>query len=491
MRLVVAMMRHETNTFSPVPTPLARFGAAGPDFGNSAAENLRGTNNPFAAYLDIAEKRGATVATPVAGNAPPSGPVQRDAFEKMANAVLEAVDKGCDAVMLDLHGAMVTEDSDDGEGELLQRIRKLRPGIPIAVALDLHANITPAIIDNCTVLTGYKTYPHVDMYETGRLAGDILMRALDGEIDPKIVWGRKPMLPHTLKMGHDDEPMRSLIARARQAEASGALAMSVFGGFPLADIPQPGLSVVGVADAKKAASLQATSSAVDAILAEGWARRAEFVYHSEKLSESIGRAKKMAEGPVLLIDHADNCASGGTQDTVAVLREALKQGLKDMAVFAICDPQAVEEMAKAGVGNRVTLKLGGKTDMPTIGAKGEPLEITGMVRALTDGNYLVTGPMQTGTQAHMGRSAILHVDGIDIAVIERHHEPFDLGCLRSLGVEPTNKRYVLLKSRIHYRAGFKPIAKAIVECDGEGVTTSDYGRFRFEKLERPSYPLDA
>ncbi len=491
MRLVVAMMRHETNTFSPVPTPLARFGAAGPDFGNSAAENLRGTNNPFAAYLDIAEQRGASVATPVAGNAPPSGPVQRDAFEKMANAVLEAVDKGCDAVLLDLHGAMVTEDSDDGEGELLQRIRRLKPGIPIAVALDLHANLTPAMIDNCTVLTGYKTYPHVDMYQAGKLAGDILMRALDGEVEPRIVWGRKPMLPHTLKMGHEDEPMRSLIAQARTAEANGALAMSVFGGFPLADIPRPGLSVVGVADAKNAASPAATDQAVKAILEEGWVRRAEFVYHSEKLTESIARAKKMGDGPVLLIDHADNCASGGTQDTVAVLREALKQGLTDMAVFAICDPQAVEEMARAGVGSRLTLKLGGKTDMPSINARGEPLQITGIVRALTDGNYVVTGPMATGTQAHMGRAGILHVDGVDIAVIERHHEPFDLGCLRSLGVEPTRKRYVLLKSRIHYRAGFKPIARAIVECDGEGVTTSDYGRFDFRKIERPAYPLDA
>lgn len=491
MRFVIAMMRHETNTFSPVPTPLARFGATGPDFGNSAAENLRGTNNPFAAYLDIAEKRGATIATPVAGNASPSGPVHQDAYEKMANAILEAVDKGCDAVLLDLHGAMVTEESDDGEGELLQRIRRLKPGIPIAVALDLHANLTPQIVDNCTVLTGYKTYPHVDMYETGRLAGDILMRALDGEIDPRIVWGRRPMLPHTLKMGHDDEPMRSLLAQARAAEASGALAMSVFGGFPLVDIARPGLSVVGVANARDAANVDLTQNAVDSILESAWARRAEFVYHSEKLKDSIARAKQMGEGPVLLIDHADNCASGGTQDTVAVLREALKQGLKDMAVFAICDPQAIDEMTKAGVGNRLTLKLGGKTDMPSIGAKGEPLEITGIVRALTDGNYLVTGPMATGTQAFMGRAGILHVDGIDIAVIERHHEPFDLGCLRSLGVEPTNKRYVMLKSRIHYRAGFKPIAKAIVECDGEGVTTSDYGRFDFSKVERPAYPLDA
>ena len=493
MRIVIAMMKHETNTFSPVPTPLERFM---PAFGNSARDIYRGTNTPMAAYIDIAERIGADIVTPIAGSAPPSGPVQKAAFDRFREAILGAVAQGCDALMLDLHGAMVCEHNDDGEGALLQEIRRLKPGLPIAVALDLHANITPAMIDNCTVLTGYKTYPHVDMYETGRLAGDILMRALQGQIDPVIRWGRRPMLPHTLKMGHDEQPMQSLIDMARAAEASaaqgsGVEAVSVFGGFPLADIARPGLSVVAMADARRDPKGAHAAAVTEQILDVAWQRRAEFVYHAEPLGQSVARAKAMAEGPILLLDHADNCASGGTQDTTAVLREVMRQGLKDVAVFAICDPEAVDQMVKAGVGATLTLKLGGKTAMPSIGRVGEPIEVTGKVRALTDGEFVITAPMNTGTTAYMGRAGVLAVDGIDIVVIENNHEPFDLGCFRSLGIEPTARRYLLLKSRIHYRAGFKPIAKAIVECDGVGVTTSDYSQFKFQKILRPAYPLDA
>jgi microcystin degradation protein MlrC len=194
--------------------------------------------------------------------------------------------------------------------------------------------------------------------------------------------------------------------------------------------------------------------------------------------------------PILLVDHADNCASGGTQDTMTVLAEALRQGLTDMAVFAICDPRAVETLIKAGIGATVTLPLGGKLDMPAIGRKGEPLTLTGRVRIATDGEFTVTGPMMTGTRASLGRSVVFESAGVSIVVCERNHEPWDLGCFRSLGIEPTEKRYLLLKSRIHYRAGFLPIAGAIVECDGVGVTSSNYALFPFRKIERPAFPLD-
>lgn len=279
--------------------------------------------------------------------------------------------------------------------------------------------------------------------------------------------------------------MGPLIARARAQEAEGLLAVSVFGGFPMADIPQPGLSVVAIADRDGQQAARAALELLDA----AWDRRADFVYDSEPLARSVARAKEMTEGPVILIDHADNCASGGTQDTMAVIAEVMRQGLEDVAVFAVVDPDAVAAMVSAGVGARVTLPLGGKTDMPAIGRSGEPLEVTGVVRAITDGQFTVTGPMSTGTRAHMGRSAVLDTGPMQIVVIEQHHEPFDLGAFRSVGIEPTQKRYLVLKSRIHYRAGFKPIARSIVECDGVGVTSSDYSLFRFRKLNRPTYPL--
>jgi microcystin degradation protein MlrC len=470
-----------------VPTPLARFGlgSGGPAHGEEAIRAFRGTNTGFAAFLEICEAAGYRVTAPLAANASPSGPVEAAAYTEMTERIFEAVDTGCDVLFLDLHGAMVAETTDDGEGTLLEEIRRRHPDLPIAVALDLHANMTERMVANCTAIAGYKTYPHVDIAEAGRRAGTIVRDMLEGRARPAMRWGSRPMLPHTLKMGTHEAPMRPLIERARAAEGEGMLAVSVFGGFPMADIPQPGLSVVAVADGDGTAA----DRVAEDILDRAWAVRAEFVYRSESLAASVARAKAMTEGPVILVDHSDNCASGGTQDTTAVLAEVMRQGLEDVAVFAIRDPEAVARMIEAGVGNEVRLLLGGKAAMPAIGRAGEPIEVRGCVRAIADGAFTVTGPMYTGVRAHLGRTAVLDTGRVEIVVTENHHEPFDLGVFRSVGIEPTRKRYLLLKSRMHFRAGFAPIARAIVECDGVGVTSSDYSLFRFRKLNRPIYPL--
>ena len=486
LRAVVAMMEHETNTFSPVPTPLARFGTPEVPTGPEVYRQFKGTGTGIGAFLDVAEAEGMEIVTPIAGNAAPSGAVEKHAYDTLCDAIVEAVQAGCDVCFLDLHGAMVAETTPDGEGTLLARIRTLAPDLPIAVSLDLHANLTDEIVDNCTALVGYKTYPHIDMYEAGEHAGRIVVRALKGEIEPVMAWGMRPILAQTLRMGHDDRPMGPLLEMAREAERQGLLGASVFGGFPLADIWHAGLSVVTVADRDRAAA----QTACEKLLAAAWEEREQFVFESEPLADTITRAKRAEEGPVILLDHADNSASGGTQDTVAVLREVLDQGLEDVAMFGLCDPQAVAEMERAGVGATLTLKLGGKVDMPTIGRKGEPLEITGKVRAITDGEFVITVPMGRGTITNMGRTAVFDTGRVQVVVCSLHTEPYDLGCFRSVGIEPTAKRYVILKSRIHYRAGFRAIAKQELACDGVGVTSSDNALFDFKAVRRPIYPLD-
>ena len=486
LRAVVAMMEHETNTFSPVPTPLARFGSPDVPTGPEVYRHFKGTGTGIGAFLDVAEAAGMELVTPIAGNAAPSGYVEAAAYDTMCDAICEAVAAGCDVCFLDLHGAMVTETTDDGEGTLLQRIRGIAPDLPIAVSLDLHANITDEIVDSCSVLVGYKTYPHIDMYEAGEHAGRIMVRALKGEVRPVMAWGQRPILAQTLRMGHDDHPMGPMLEMARAEESSGLLAASVFGGFPLADIRQAGLSVVTVADGDGAEA----EAACERLLAVAWQEKAEWIFQSEPLAETVRRAKALTEGPVILLDHADNSASGGTQDTTAVLKEVIDQGLEDVAMFAICDPQAVAEMAAAGVGNEVTLDLGGKLDMPEIGQTGQPLRLTGKVRAITDGDFIITVPMGRGTNMSMGASALLDTGKVQIVVISRHTEPYDLGCFRSLGIEPTAKRYLILKSRIHYRAGFQVIAKHEIPCNGVGVTSSDNSLFTFKQVRRPIYPLD-
>ncbi len=356
MRFVIAMMRHETNTFSPLPTPLSSFGRTGghdgePFYGDEVVEAYAGTNNPIAAYLDLAREVGAEVVTPVAGEACPSpaGRSRTMPSRLIANTICDSVVVGCDALFLDLHGAMVTGLYDDPEGRLLKRVRTVAPDLPIAVAFDFHANLSAETIENATIITGYRTYPHVDMYDAGLRAGRTLLRSLDGEITPVMAWGSLPLLTHMLRQTPARQPMKDVMDMAIAAEAEGkVLNASVFGGFPLADHPHVGVSTVVVGDGDAGAAVQLS----EALLAMTWERRADFVYPVEPAEDSIARAKALDGGPVVLVEHGDNCGAGGNQDVMAAVEEVMRQGLEDVAVSPVWDPGAVAEIIDAGVGNR-------------------------------------------------------------------------------------------------------------------------------------------
>jgi microcystin degradation protein MlrC len=493
MRLLIAMMKHETNTFSPVPTPLSRFGLGpGPLYGEAAVAAYRGTGTGLGAYLDLAAREGAEIVLPIAAGAPPSRPVDDAAFEHIAAVICDAVAKrGFDGIMLDLHGAMVTESFEDGEGELLRRIRAIDPATPIAVAYDMHANLYDAMIEHATVVAGYRTYPHIDTYETAHRAGEILLAAMRGRVNPVMAWGNVPMLPHVMRQGSDDHPNHELQARCAAMATEGALAASLFTGFPHADITNAGLSAVVVTDGDRALAERLR----DELLNEAWAGREDFVYRLEPLEQSLARAKaleppKPGEGPIVLLDHYDNCASGGTMDTTAVLAAILREGLDNVAAFAIYDPEAVNQAIAAGIGSEIALAIGGKLAMPAIPGDSRPLTVTGTVKTISNGRFRNKGPMGRGALTDMGPSVVLDTGKVEIALISRHVEPSDLNCLVALGIDPMQKRYVMLKSRIHWRAGLGAAARAVVECAGMGVCTSDYTTLTFRNVRRPIYPLD-
>ena len=487
MRVVMAMMKHETNTFSPVPTPWSRFEEWSATFGEDVIRAYEPTNMTLSAYIKLCRAADAEIITPIAAEAMPSGPVADDAYARMSESILEAVAKGCDAIMLDLHGAMVTQSTEDGEGALLAQVRAAAPNTPICVTCDLHANLTQAMVDNCDALIGYKTYPHTDMFEVGTTVGEILLAKVRGEADPVMAWGRVPVLSQTLRQGTVDEPFKTLIAMTREAEDSGeVMAATVFGGFALADIQDAGISCITIADGDGAAA----AAVVDRLRAEMWEKRGEHTYNHEPLTEAVARARGIKDGPVILLDHADNTGSGGNQDVMTVIEEVIRQDLDDVAVGGLWDPGAVQQMMAAGIGATVTLELGGKTDMPAIDRRGEPLTITGKVKVLSDGEWVVRGPMYTGLVVKMGPTAVLDTGRMQIVIVSLHHEPWDQGIFLSVGINPAHKRYVLLKSRIHYRAGFAPIAKHTITLDGVGVTTSDNSLLRYENVRRPIYPLD-
>ena len=487
MKIVIAMMKHETNTFSPVMTDWERFENWGAYFGREALKKYENTGMPMAAYIDLAKKEGARIVTPVAAEAMPSGIVTADAYDRLSDAILESIVKGCDLALLDLHGAMVSDLFKDGEGTLLEKIRAEVPGLPIGVTCDFHCNLTRKMVDNCTALVGYKTYPHVDMYDMGMQVGKIMTACIKGENTPVMKRVQLPLIAHTLKQGSDDQPVKSLIAECRKAEQNKSiLAATFFGGFPLSDMADSGASVVVIADNDK----NKAGEQADEIAQLAWSRRSEFVYHTGSLEKSVSDAKKQSEYPVILLDHEDNCGSGGTQDVMAVIKDVIKQDLEGVAVAAVYDPDAVKEMQKAGVGKKIKLSLGGKMSAPSLGLEKKPLEIEGRVKVLTDGRWTVHGPMYTGVQVDMGPTALFDTGKVKIVVVSLHHEPWDTGVFTSVGIQPEHEKYLLLKSRIHYRAGFAPIGKKTIHCDGEGVTTSRNELLNYKYLRRPVYPLD-
>lgn len=488
MRIVTARVNHETNTFSPLATPLAAFN---PLWGAEALAAGRDATTALGAFIRFAEARGATVVVPVSAHANPSGPVADAAFEALSAAILAAIGPGCDAILLDLHGAMVTESHDDGEGELLARIRALAPGVPLGVALDLHGNITARMVANCDAIAGFKTYPHVDMAETGALVAGIVGRMLDEDLKPHRAWVHPPMLAHTLRMDtRVPGPMQDAVAAARAAEnRPGVLAATIFGGFALADLFEAGVSVTVTAETQEAAD-----QAAQDLAAELWSARDAFVYAEAPLGASIAAAKaalaQPGTGPVLLLDHGDNCMSGGTCDVMDVLAATLEAGLDGLLAGPICDPQAVAALHAAGLGAAVAIGVGNRVPLPGFSAQA-PLMVAGTVAALGDGTYVITGPTYTGQRCRMGRAAVLDTGAARILVTEEPHEPWDLGVFTSLGLDPAAARVLILKSRMYCRPVFEPLARAVVECASRGVTSSDYGLFPFGKLARPIFPVDA
>jgi microcystin degradation protein MlrC len=490
MRLLLASFKHETNTFSPVLTPFERFFTEGvaitDEMAIKAHENSGGA---ISAFIRVARAYDAQIVVPVVAEAWPSGPVDNDAFERIAKLIVDAAAVNrLDGILLDLHGAMVTTNYQDAEGELVRRLRQIQPDIPFGVTMDMHANVYPDMVARINVLTGYHTYPHVDIFEAGTRAAEILCKAIKGELHPVLAFDNRPMLPHIMRQGTHEEPNRSLQAKCKALEYDGGevLSASLFTGFPHADITQAGLSVVICTNYDKKL---ATKTCQD-LLEDAWIHRKDFVYEGKPLNKSVALAKEIERGPVVLLDHCDNVASGGTMDTTAVLQEVLHQGLTNATFYAIHDPETVRQAIHVGIGNTAVFTVGGREPLFATKEQNIPLAVTAKVKTISDGCFFIRGPMYSGFKVDTGHTIVLDTGTVEIVVTSKHMEPMDLNCFSTLGIDPTSKHYLILKSRVHWRAAFGGIFTDVIECDGVGVTTSDYSKLTFTHVRRPIFPLD-
>ncbi len=490
-RVLTGLFMHETNTFSVQPADIPAFHAMLYVDTQEIAAKLRHTNSEMGGFLESADRLGWDLVHTVAAIANPSGKVTGEAWDAIAGKILRTARDGgpFDGVVLALHGAMVTDRDDDAEGALLAALRDIvGPQVPIAITLDLHANVGPEMARLADIIVSYRTYPHIDMRERGKQAAALLHRAMQGEVRPRTVLARRAILEGIDSGRTDAGPMVDLLRQVDEIEAAdpGVLAISINAGFPMADIEIAGPSVAVTGDGEDARFHAIAEQLMDQV----WDTRhvVNNTYLTPAEAAAIA-ADHPADGrPLVIADYADNPGAGTYGDATNLLAAMLEAGLPDAAFGAVRDAEAAAALHRAGTGAEVTLALGGKVD-PRFG--GPPLTLTGTVVHLSKGRFVCDGPMWAGVEKSLGPSAVFRVAGIDILVATNLLQVIDLQTFAANGIDPRAKRTVALKSMQHFRAAFEPIASAVIVADSGGLGSPDHTRLPYRKVPRPIWPLDA
>jgi microcystin degradation protein MlrC len=480
------MVSHETNTFSTIATDRAQFEARHLHYGEEIVETFRGTGTCLGGMIEGAERHGLALLPSVAAAASPAGRVTDDIYGHVKDRLLADLRAAgrVDGVLLDLHGAMATESLEDAEGDLLQAVRRVvGPGVPVAVTLDFHGNVTPAMARHADLLHGYRTYPHVDMAERGLEATRRLRDLAARRVRPTVALRRPPLLPPLGNQGTARGPMRRLYDPADEMERDPrVITISVFAGFPHADIPEAGLGIYVATDGDQALA----DHLADRLAETAWAHRHEFIHQGLPPAEAVRRALQAPAGPVVLADMADNTGGGAAGDGTEILRELVRQGARSAVVACLWDPRAVQACVESGVGRSLTLEVGGQVD----DRHGAPLRVTGVVRTLSDGRFVHKGPMARGLPGRLGPTAVLDVNDVKVILISHRWQTLDPEMIRFVGLDPLEQKILVVKSTIHYRAAFEPLAREILEVDAPGLSSSNLGRFDFTRVRRPIFPLD-
>jgi len=492
--ILTAEVSHETNTFCKLPTTWADFLQRGVLFGQDATDARQHANTELAGFLDAGRDYGWELVHVLSAHAQPGGPVTSDAFERLTAPILATAQElsrahRLNGILLGLHGAMVTDFCDDGEGELLRRLRAaVGNAIPIGITLDPHANVTRTMCDLANIIVSFKTYPHTDMRLAARHAASILQRSMLGEICPRTLRVSRPLLEEANDGRTDVGPMLPRLQKARVYEQqSDVFAVSINAGFANADIAEVGPSVLVTAQGDMAAHAAFATTLAEDIWADRRNRINRFYSVAQAARLCADFASSRAAGTIVVADYADNPGGGAYGDSTALLAALLADSVPDACFGPMVDPATVLQLQGCAVGDQVQIELGGKTD-PRFG--GAPLRLSATLLRLSDGAYVGNGPMIGGLARSWGPTAVVQVDGIEILVTSQRAQILDLQQFEAFGIEPTRKRVVALKSMQHFRAAFEPIAAQVIVCDSGALCTLDYAQLPFHKVSRPLFPLD-
>ncbi len=487
-RIATGGILHETHTFAPTLTDLGAFEQIGVEQGPGLFKH-KGSQSALGGILDGLTQDNFEIVPLLYASAMPAGTVRADTFRSLITRFLNLLEAALpvDGVVLSLHGAMVSEDQLDCEGEILEKVRSLiGEHCPLLSTLDMHGNASPKMVEACDVLVAFNCNPHIDAYARGREAVDLLTRMLNKEIQPTSAIAHPPLLLNALNTWTERPPL-SLVHQAAVKFRSdeNVLNISVMGGFAYADTPWSGVSVIVTTnnDARLAHDIAQELAHV------AWDQREAALHKGYSPSEAVRKAMASALPPVILADVGDNVGGGTPGDGTILLTHLLEANAQD-AVLVIADAEAAAQAHAAGEGRDISLKLGGKQD----GWHGKPVQIQGNIEKISDGHFTISGKDHFanlyGNHVNMGASAVVRCGGVRILITTRKTPPGDLNQLRSQGIEPLQQKIIVVKSAVAFRGAYEAVAGEIWEVNTPGLCSSDLSRFTYKNVPRPIYPLD-
>src|ERR1700749_3626273 len=482
-RIAVGGFLHETNTFAPTKATYADFehggGWPGMVRGAGVIKKMHNINTGLAGFIDVANQHGWELVLTISCGASPSAHVTKDAYERIVKVMIDGIRAAgpLDAVYLDLHGAMVTEHFDDGEGEILARVRQvIGKDLPLVVSLDLHANVTPAMVAHADALIAYRTYPHVDMAETGRASARHLALLLQSKQKFAKAFRQLPFLIAISWQCTNDQPTKGIYQQLAALQSDAVPTLSFAPGFPAADFPDCGPSVF--AYGRPQADADAAADAVANIVIGHENDFDGRIYSPDDGVRHAMELAKTARKPIIIADTQDNPGAGGDSDTTGMLRALVRNSATRAATGVIYDPESAKAAHAAGIGATVTLALGGKS-----GISGDsPYQESFVVEKLSDGQFVAPGPYYGGRDMDMGPSACLRIGDVRVVVSSHKAQPADQSMYRYVGIEPTEQSILVNKSSVHFRADFEPIAEKLLICAAPGAMPADTASLPWTRL---------
>jgi microcystin degradation protein MlrC len=487
MRLALLGYYHETNTFSKTPTDYPQFERNGILRGADLVRDHAEAQSTITGYLEVGKEPGVEVVPLYFTTTGPLGMISADAFERISAECLQLLkDNGpWDGILLVLHGAAVSERYHDADGEFARRVRALvGPDMPIGISMDLHANLTPLLVENATVTNLYRTNPHLDARIRARECAEIIVRAVRGEVHPVSAIETPPLVVNIVKQGTDLEPMRGMMADVEAVlQWPGMLSASGVMGYPYADVPEMGMSFVAVHDGDPVAARKAAQW----LARRAWERRAEYVGDTPSADDALRYAMAAPKGPIVLMDVGDNIGGGSTADSTILLEAAQRLGVRSY-LQTLYDPEAVAACVASGVGTTKTLAVGGKTDE----MHGSPVTVTGRVRLISDGKFEDPRPTHGGWRFFDGGTTVVleTTDDHTLVLTSTRIGNTSIEQMYSVGIWPEKKQVIVAKGVNSPIAAYGPIAAEIVMVNTPGVTSSDLSTFTYHHRRRPLYPFE-